>query len=66
MCDFMMQLVEINQYLNEFLLFTANRAFPEEEILNIAEFAIQTHGRRPWFYRVLTLWYIPLTNLLVL
>jgi len=66
MCDSMMQLVEINQYLNEFLLFTANRAFPEEEIMNIAEFAIQTHGRRPWFYRVLTLWYIPLTNLLVL
>jgi len=36
----MQQLVEINQYLNDFLPLTANQALHEDEILDIAEFTI--------------------------
>jgi hypothetical protein len=38
--EFMTRLVEINQYLKEFPPFAENQALPEDEILDIAEFAI--------------------------
>jgi len=40
--DFITQLVEINQLLNDFPPFAADQALPEDEILDIAEFAVPT------------------------
>jgi len=38
--DFMTQLMEINQILNNFSPFAADQALPKDEILDIAEFAM--------------------------
>jgi len=45
-CNFMTHLVEINQLLNEFPPFGKNQALPEDELLDIAEFAIPAEWQR--------------------
>jgi len=40
----------------------ANQALPKDKILDIAEFAIPNTWQETMVYRVLTLWYTPLTN----